>query len=100
MQTKELKKRLQESSDLELHVVSHSGSHFYLIQIRCQNEEVDLLRGWRGQPKVYRSLEQATGELKRLGVKKAVLASNVAQDEVVGREPNYSGLTAHLPLSF
>jgi|AntRauTorckE6833_2_1112554.scaffolds.fasta_scaffold05503_6 hypothetical protein len=99
MQIKELKKRLQDYSDLELHVVSHSGSHFYLIQIRYQNE-VDLLRGWRGQPKVYRSLEQATGELKRLGVKKAVLASNVAQDEVVGREPNYSGLTAHLPLSF
>jgi len=99
MQNKELKKLIQDKSDLELSIISHSGSHFYLIQVRYQNE-VDLLKGWRGQAKVYRSLDQATGELKRLGVKNAVLASSVAQDEVVGREPNYAGLTAHIPLSF
>lgn len=98
MQNRELKKLLQEGRDVELRIISHSASHFYLIQIRW-GDEVDLLKGWRGQPKVHRSLDQATAELKRLGVKKAVLASNVAQDEVLGREPNYAGLPALIPLS-
>jgi len=99
MQTKELKKMLQKEPDLEVRIISHSGSQFYVIQI-CWQDEIDLLKGWRGQPKVFRSLDQATGELKRLGFNKAVLASRVAQDEVIGRQANYSGISAHLPLSF
>lgn len=99
MQSKELKKLVLNEADLELRVISHSGSRFYLIQI-CWQGDVDLLKGWRGQPKVFRSLDQATSELKRLGVSKAYLASRVAQDEVIGRQANYSSLPAYLPLSF
>ena len=99
MQAKDLKALLKLRDDVQLRVISHAGSQFYLIQI-CWGEERDLLKGWRGQPKVFRSLDQATGEIKRLGVDRAVLVSQVAHDEVLGRNPNYSGLNAAVPLSF
>ncbi|SFB98941.1 hypothetical protein SAMN05660443_1025 [Marinospirillum celere] len=99
MQAKDLKQLMKLRDDVELRIISHAASRFYLIQIRW-GEDMDLLKGWRGQPKVYRSLDQATGELKRFGVEKAVLISQVAHDEVLGREPRYSDpLTAAIPLS-
>ncbi len=99
MQAKDLKQLLQQRQDVELRIISHAASRFYLIQISW-GEELDLLKGWRGQPKVYRSLDQATAELKRFGAVKATLVSQVAHDEVLGRAPNYSGLAAAIPLSF
>lgn len=100
MQAKDLKLLIKQRDDVELRIISHAASRFYLIQIRWGDEQ-DLLKGWRGQPKVYRSLDQATGELKRFGVKQAVLISQVAHDEVLGREPRYTNpLQGALPLSF
>ncbi|WP_114417435.1 DUF6482 family protein [Marinospirillum perlucidum] len=98
MQAKDLKKLMQQRDDVELRVISHAASRFYLIQISW-GEDTDLLKGWRGQPKVYRSLDEATGELKRFGVHRAVLLNHVAHDEVLGRETGSSPLAAALPLS-
>ena len=99
MQARDLKELMKKREDVELRIISHAGSRFYLIQVSW-GEELDLLKGWRGQPRVYRSLDQATAELKRFGVSRATLVSQVAHDEVLGRAPNYSGLAAAVPLSF
>ncbi|SFX73158.1 DUF6482 family protein [Marinospirillum alkaliphilum] len=98
MQIKELKRLLSEHPNTEIRIISHAGSRFYLIQIR-QEQELDLLKGWRGQPRVFRSLDEATGELKRHGIDRAVLLHHVANDEVIGRDAAQLQLNGYsLPL--
>lgn len=91
MQIKELKKRLQVHPETEVRIISHASSRFYLVQISLGND-LDILSGWRGQPRVFRSLDEATGELKRHGIHRALLVHHVANDEVIGREACYAGL--------
>ena len=98
MQIKQLKKLLHEHREVQVSIISHASSHFYLIQIRWQ-DEVDLLTGWREQPKVYRSLDQASAELKLLGIKQAHLVHSVPQDEIIGRPAHYSTATHCMPVS-
>lgn len=100
MQIKELKKQIKLNAALQVCVISHASSGFYLVQIR-NGEEVDLLTNWRGQQRVFRSLSEATSELKSHGITRAVLLSHVANDEVIGREAYYQGLNpAALNLCF
>lgn len=100
MQIKELKKQIKLSPALQVCVISHASSGFYLVQIR-DGENVDLLTNWRGQQRVFRSLSEATNELKSQGITRAVLLSHVANDEMIGRQAYYQGLNpAALNLSF
>lgn len=100
MQIKELKKQIKLKSGIQVCVISHASSGFYLVQIR-DGEEVELLTNWRGQQRVFRSLDEATSELKHQGITRAVLLSHVANDEMIGREPFYNGLNpAALNLCF
>lgn len=100
MQIKELKKQIKLNPSVQVGVISHASSGFYLVQIR-DAETVNLLTNWRGQHRVFRGLDEATSELKRHGIMRAVLLSHVANDEMIGREPCYKGLNpATLNLSF
>jgi len=96
MQIKELKKQLKQNPAIQVCVISHTSSGFYLVQIH-NGEEVDLLTNWRGQQRVFRSLSEATSELKSNSIMRAVLLSHVANDEVVDRKPNYQDLTSVAP---
>lgn len=100
MQIKELKKQIKLNPNIQVCIISHASSGFYLVQIR-DGAEVNLLSNWRGQQRVFRSLDQATSELKHQGINRAVLLSHVANDEMISREPFYKGLnSAALNLCF
>ncbi len=100
MQIKELKKQLELNPQIQVCVINYTASSFFLVEIRDE-EKVELLTGWRGQQRVFRSLDEATEELKRHGINRAVLLKHVARDEVVGSESFYQGLNpAGLSLSF
>lgn len=91
MQIKELKKQINNNPSIQVYVISHASSGFYLVQIR-NGEAIDLLTNWRGQQRVFRSLSEATSELKSNGITRAVLLSHVANDEIIGRDAYYNGL--------
>lgn len=100
MQIKELKKQLELNPQIQVCVINHTASSFFLVEIRDE-EKVELLTGWRGQQRVFRSLDEATEELKRHGINRAVLLKHVENDETIGRESFYQGLNpAGLSLSF
>ncbi|WP_027848848.1 hypothetical protein [Marinospirillum minutulum] len=89
MQIKELKKQLELNPQIQVGIINHTASSFCLVQIR-NAEEVKFLTGWRGQHRVFRSLDEATEELARHGIKPAFLTNY---------EPFYEGLNTR-PLSF
>lgn len=91
MQIKELKRQLEINPQIQVCVINHTASSLYLVEIHNAGE-IELLTGWRGQQRVFRSLEEVTGELKHHGIKRAVLLNHVANDEVIGRESFYQGL--------
>lgn len=100
MQIKELKKQLELNPHIQVCVINHTASSFFLVQIRNE-EKVELLTGWRGQQRVFRSLDEATEELKRHGIHRALLLKHVDHDGLMGRESFYQGLNpVGLSLSF
>jgi len=100
MQIKELKKKLKLNSAIQVGVVSHASSGFYLVQIR-DGDEVKCLTSWRGQQRVFRSLDEAINELKHHGITRAVLLNHVAKDEPVNRRSVFQEISStELSLSF
>lgn len=67
MQIKELKHVVQGRPDTEIRVVGHAGSRFYRVQV-CIGEMVEVLKGWRGQIRVFRSFDEAANELRHHGI--------------------------------
>ena len=64
----------------------------------CMSSEL-LMK--RGKPMLFRSLEDVYSELKRGGMSRAWLVSQVANDEMIGRPPQYhQPLSSRIPLSF
>ncbi|WP_222429699.1 MULTISPECIES: DUF6482 family protein [Cobetia] len=96
--TSNLKSLVAEYPELEVRIISHAASHFYLVElmigaaddIRAERSEL-LTR--RGKPMLFRSLEDVYSELRRAGLHRAWLVSQVVNDEVIGRPPQY-----HQPL--
>lgn len=86
MTPKQLKQHHQD--DLEIRVIGHADSRYYVIQV-VRGDDMDLLTSERGQPVVYRNLDEVYHELRRQQVNKAWLVHHVANDEMIGRDPYY-----------
>lgn len=100
MQIKELKKKIKLNPSIQVGVVSRASSGFYLVQIR-DGEEVKFLTNWRGQQRVFRSLDEAISELKHHGITRAVLLNYITNDELANRKSVFQGLNStELSLSF
>ncbi|MDH2296565.1 DUF6482 family protein [Cobetia sp. 29-18-1] len=104
--TSNLQSLMAEYPALEARVISHAASRFYQVQLVLEaageeeEERCELLMK-RGKPMLFRSLEDVYSELKRGGMSRAWLVSQVANDEMIGRPPQYhQSLSSRIPLSF
>ncbi|MDI4661659.1 MULTISPECIES: DUF6482 family protein [Cobetia] len=104
--TSNLQSLMAEYPALEARVISHAASRFYQVQLVLEaageeGEERSELLMKRGKPMLFRSLEDVYSELKRGGMSRAWLVSQVANDEMIGRPPQYhQPLSSRIPLSF
>ncbi|MCO7232490.1 MULTISPECIES: DUF6482 family protein [unclassified Cobetia] len=104
--TSNLQALMAEYPALEARVISHAASRFYQVQLVLEaageeGEERSELLMKRGKPMLFRSLEDVYSELKRGGMSRAWLVSQVANDEMIGRPPQYhQPLSSRIPLSF
>ena len=97
---------IAEYPALEARVISHAASRFYQVQLVLEagadedDERSELLMK-RGKPMLFRSLEDVYSELRRAGLSRAWLVSQVSNDEMIGRPPQYhQPLSSRIPLSF
>lgn len=97
---------IEDHPDLEARVISHAASRFYLVELvitptsETEEEHSELMMK-RGKPMLFRSLEDVYSELRRHGLSRAWLVSRIANDEMIGRPPQYhQPLASRMPLSF
>ncbi|WP_233266385.1 DUF6482 family protein [Cobetia sp. L2A1] len=101
-----LKPLVAEYPELEARIISHAGSRFYLVELVLEaaddsREERTEILSRRGKPMLFRALEDVYSELRRADLNRAWLVSQVANDEMIGRPPQYhQPLTSRMPLSF
>ncbi|HBJ28273.1 hypothetical protein, partial [Cobetia sp.] len=81
--TSNLQSLMAEYPALEARVISHAASRFYQVQLVLEaageeEEERSELLMKRGKPMLFRSLEDVYSELKRGGMSRAWLVSQVA----------------------